>query len=925
MNGAPHLSLAEVRQEVERIFRRPHRSRALALFGRGDPADFELNGAPWRVVPTRCELQLRELLPRPAEDERVGRVYLIDWTADVLPLDIACRLAGGRLHHVARDARLAALFGARQVDSGLASTAVARLLLAGLTPAPRKIQGIRLTRDAAVLALLENRLRVPEDAFGSPAALLVWACQSDGGAAFTRSCEGDDLWRNARREVHDWVAGALGGAGLAVWQAWEQGLAVRLLEVLPLLAAARAGADAALSGQLRGQLSAWLGGLAAAVRAHEEALSEGALVDAALPPEPAARLAVLARSEALAAAAGLEAIPAGSDWLPAGHRAREQALAAAVLACAQTPGVDRAAAVVLALNAVAAHHLDAVLRPDRAAREARRSAARLAAWLALRPAGGPPGTRWQPAVELARRYSEEGGHLEWARQQVRGLRGVDPALQSAARELERAVGAVAREDHRAFAEACVAWIEAGRPSAGALPIDQVGKDVIAPFLNENPRRKLLVVLMDGMSQAVAVQLLSRLAEARRWGPIAWRRRDWQGAMPLPPVLAVAPTLTELSRGAFFAGRTDPRFHEEGTGRDPQRWREHRAVAELLGEDAPALVMRADLLAGHELAGDIRDAVRGDARAVAVVVNAVDEDLKGSLQVAKDYSLTPVLPLEALLSAAEEGDRVVLLVADHGHVLGDQATPSPGRLGGGRPGGARWRALAAGEGPDPDEVVLPRSAWTPRGHERTAVLWDPAVVHRSPAYGEHGGLSLSEVVAPALLIAPDWLERAVPDDAALAVRSLPVPPWWELRLPSRSQRPAAPAAPPEPPEAVPQQALFSAPPPPSPPAAAPRSAGAGPLVEGIRRSAVFLAQVEGQPAAEVERVLLWLGALADAGGALPTSEFAAAAGVRPHQVGGAVARMGILNADGFAMVEHDHVGRRVTLHRARLAQHYGVKE
>ena len=73
------------------------------------------------------------------------------------------------------------------------------------------------------------------------------------------------------------------------------------------------------------------------------------------------------------------------------------------------------------------------------------------------------------------------------------------------------------------------------------------------------------------------------------------------------------------------------------------------------------------------------------------------------------------------------------------------------------------------------------------------------------------------------------------------------------------------------------------------------------------------------------MLSWLTILVEAGGSLPASDFAAAAGVRAHQVGGVVARMGVLNADGFAMVEHDHVGRRVVLHRSRLVQHYGIKE
>jgi hypothetical protein len=43
------------------------------------------------------------------------------------------------------------------------------------------------------------------------------------------------------------------------------------------------------------------------------------------------------------------------------------------------------------------------------------------------------------------------------------------------------------------------------------------------------------------------------------------------------------------------------------------------------------------------------------------------------------------------------------------------------------------------------------------------------------------------------------------------------------------------------------------------------------------------------------------------------------------VGGVVARMGVLNADGFAIVEHDVAGRRVVLHKARLLSQFGVTE
>lgn len=917
MTMAPFLTLPEVRQEVERIFRRDHRSRLVALFGRGEPSEFELSGDRWRVVPTRCELDLREKLPRPEEKRPEGRVFLIDWATEVLPLDVACRLAGGRLYHVARDARLAALFGARQVEPGLAGSALAKLFLAGGVAAPRKVQGLQLTQRAAWTSLLDARLRLPESSLTSPGALLGWAASNDQGPTFVRQVENDDVWRNVRRELAEWLRANVGEASVVVWQAWERGLAGRLIDVLPLLEAGQAAADPFVAGQLAGQLAAWLPDVTAAVRGVEAALTTD--LDAALPHERNALLASLERSQALAESAGLASLTSSSNRLPGGHVARERGLGAAVQAFLDQPSIERSGAVVEALHRLEAHTLDEPLRPE-AHRAARRNLARVSLWLASRETSAPPGTRWQPAVELAQRYAEEGGYVEWACQQLRGLRGADEALLSAARNLEREAARVQREDHRVFAEAYVGWLEAGKPSNAVLPIEHVGKHVLVPFLEGGPRRRVLVVLMDGMSHAAAIQVLTRLSSARRWGPIAWRREGWHGVLPLPPVLAVAPTLTEISRGAFFAGKSDPRFGDEGTDKDPIRWKTHRAISEVLGDDAPPLFVRRDILSGHDLAPDIRAAIKGESRAVAVVVNAIDEDLKSSLQVAKDYSLAPVLPLDALLSAAEEGERVVLLIADHGHILGDGTRPLQGRLDRGRPGGSRWRALAEDEAPEVDEVALPKTSWVPRGWDRVATLWDPSVINRAASYGAHGGLSLAEAVAPAILIAPDWLERTVPDDSSLAVRALPTPDWWELRLRRRTVRVETPPSP-KPPTPV-QVPLFD-------PAARepvqPAAPTPPPFVAALRRSSVFQSQVSGLPAAEMERVLRWLTVLVEAGGALPAGDFAAAAGVRAHQVGGVVARMGVLNADGFAMVEHDHVGRRVLLHRARLIQHYGIKE
>ena len=98
-----------------------------------------------------------------------------------------------------------------------------------------------------------------------------------------------------------------------------------------------------------------------------------------------------------------------------------------------------------------------------------------------------------------------------------------------------------------------------------------------------------------------------------------------------------------------------------------------------------------------------------------------------------------------------------------------------------------------------------------------------------------------------------------------------------------------------------------------------------LVARLRTSKLFTQQIAGVPKPDTERILTWIAVLVEAGGSLAAADFARLCGVRPHQVGGVVARMGVLNADGFAIVEHDVAGRRVVLHKARLISQFGVTE
>src|SRR5690606_9763048 len=133
---------------------------------------------------------------------------------------------------------------------------------------------------------------------------------------------------------------------------------------------------------------------------------------------------------------------------------------------------------------LSAHHLDRALRRSEHV-EARRMAARLAAWLLarrVRPQLAEHGTAWQPAIDLARREADGGGFRGWARQSLRGMRCAGEELMTAVRRLSDAVDVVARADDQRCAKAYVAWVDAGKPSSEVLPIEHVTKRVVAQFL-----------------------------------------------------------------------------------------------------------------------------------------------------------------------------------------------------------------------------------------------------------------------------------------------------------------------------------------------------------------------------------------------------------------------------------------------------------
>jgi hypothetical protein len=343
----------------------------------------------------------------------------------------------------------------------------------------------------------------------------------------------------------------------------------------------------------------------------------------------------------------------------------------------------------------------------------------------------------------------------------------------------------------------------------------------------------------------------------------------------------------------------------------------------------------DLATEHGGATD--DAVKligGEAPLVAIVVNAIDDHLSGSDQIALRYTANEIRPLGAILDAAMAAERAVLLIADHGHVPG-QAMTSVGA----RPasGGSRWRALPEGQEPADFEVELPKQAWWPAGAQRVAAIWDETKSYGAPKAGKHGGASLAEVVAPAVLVVPDALAQARPGEVDEELTALPAarlePDWWACEPPRTTA--AAPTPPPKPKRGSKKKPVNEAqltlggvtqdPDPAPAPQADPAPAPLPPLLVALGKSPIFREHVEGLPKAHVEEAMRALAIVVEAGDRLGIDQFERKTATPAWRVSSFVSsRLSpVFNFDGYGVIEFDRQGQQLVLSRERLCQLFEV--
>ncbi|WP_445527397.1 BREX-2 system phosphatase PglZ [Streptomyces cyslabdanicus] len=732
-----------------------------------------------RVAVAPSVLAVHELilehLEHPADgaspDPRV-LVVLTDREDTDLDPGLLARAYGGRIRSVDNWEVVREAFDARGIDGRLRaeSWAAEALVDAASTRRWPSLGKGLLSRDEALTRLARRRLRLTRDdtdALGAPAALddsdrvdavalLRWTL-TPGGPDLLRDLRGPERAGLAAFLGEPEQAGSTGRIITALVEA-EHGVDAAAYAVVCAALWEHATADQDTY-RARGRAERWLGEqppaqgddldrLVTSFARSGEAYVHGLL------ERGEHRLAdpVLNRAGQLVVQFGAQRAAAASPLLTAGLDTRFTA-AGHALAEGSTEKITGALAE-LAEHALAG----ADTTPARIERV--RMAARLQRWIVSHPTDEIPSV----AEGIARQIREL-GWVDRALEHLEAGGDTDPVLADAYSRLGEQVRSERRALDRAFSERLAVWTADGTAPRTMLTVESFLERVVAPVV-ASPEHRVLLLLVDGMSAAIAAELGEEL------------RAHWSEFDPLPEpggtptrraVAAALPTLTTVSRTSLFAGA----LMKGDQGDEKRLFPQHACW-----KGAPAQVFHKDDLRGPDTGSPfstaLSEALADERTHVAVVLNTVDDRL-GKEQKLGDgaWRIKEISGLESLLRAARAGGMTVLITSDHGHVIerrGNRADAPAGTV-------ASARHRLSGEPLAPSEVELsgPRVVW-PEPGARIVALRDHDARYTAMKAGYHGGATLAEFAIPLLALLPfgaepptGWLELGEP-----------APAWWSTK-------------------------------------------------------------------------------------------------------------------------------------------------
>ena len=672
-----------------------------------------------------------------------GLVLLIPFGTNEIAEDIAARLARGRVFQPDGWEMVRQLFGAKEIDARLGRFGwmPQALLDATAQGAYTPVANGFLDMETAWKELLQRYLQL-DTPRPDATALLRWTMQATADVSLNL------LPTTARSDVLNWLGESAGVAGrmvLACIQAGRTGDGVALGLVCGVLYCAEGEGQAAL-GHAAIRLERFVGdtrmGVAegrAWANAAQQLVRDGG---------PDAYRAALDRADVLLNDLRVAEFAHLSDVLPMGFDQRLRGFAQCLTQHVQSPGDETLTAVEEAANRVLSHVL-AGAQPQRSDRVA--MARRLARWLVR------PTTTATSVADLVCWQADEGAFVDWARFRLQG--GDELVEVSQAYEAVRST-VIAKRNMlgQRFAQSLQRWNTQAPESEGrTVPLESVLDQVVAPLAAHQP---VLLLVVDGLSTSIFRELFAKP-----------ERLGWAEMVPVAltlPLCGVAafPTVTEVSRATLLCGKLTT-----GTAAlEKSGFASHTALlSQSRADGPPKLFHKGDLSDSTNLSNEVRAAIANPhQRIVGLVYNAVDDHLSGPDQLNQRWSLEDLRLILPILREAKEARRVVIVTADHGHLLEDGTLQSNG-------GGEsdRWKTGAVAG--NANEIVLSGGrVRTSTGTTAVTCLWSESVRYAGRKNGYHGGVSLQEVTVPLSVLVPFGINLPQWQSA------LPMQPeWWDL--------------------------------------------------------------------------------------------------------------------------------------------------
>lgn len=746
------LSTAEISAQLDRVLSSDPKAVAIAIRASSRqpwPETMQQHGREFRLRWCESSLALREALcdlDRDLSDSN-GLVVITPLATHEVAEDIAARLARARIFQPEGWDIVRQLFQAKETDSRLGRFSwmpQALIDAAAQSPYSPAANGF-LDLETAWREVLQRFLGI-NAARPDPVALLHWSISADANLKLAR------LPAHAREDVLRWLNEAGGPVGALLLGCVEAG---RTPDALPLglvcgVIFAPGGEGQASLGQAAIRLERFVNDQHVGVQ-EGRGWAQAAEQVIRLIGFDGAR-AVQDRADALLRELRISDFAHLSTVLPSSLDQRLDDFALALGRYVTEPNEPNLQQVELQADRALQHVLMAT---QQTRMERVEMARRLARWLML------PAPSASSIIDAVNWQADQGAFVDWARFRLLGGDEL-PELSQAYAACRQAVITRRNAFAKAFAQTLAHW-NAQVPTADkrVVPLEYALERIVAPVAATHP---VLVLVMDGLSISIFRELFARIS-AQGWSEMV----PAELGKPLVGVAAL-PTITEVSRATLLCGRLT-------TGTSAQEKAGFASHAALLSHSKagapPRLFHKGDLADATNLASEVRAAIAGaQHRVVGVVYNAVDDHLSGPDQLHQRWMLDDLRLLLPLLREAREARRVVVVTADHGHLLDDGTTQLPGA------DSDRWRPGTNASTPHEIAIAGAR-VLTPDGSGNAVCLWGENTRYSMRRNGYHGGLSPQEAAVPLSVFVPVGLNVPGWELAAPAQ-----PEWWELPPVSR---------------------------------------------------------------------------------------------------------------------------------------------